>query len=60
MSTDVSEERTTAILGVEGYAKQETKALLAACFLLGLLFDPKGGSITLLRNVGGHIPDYMA
>jgi hypothetical protein len=59
-STDVSEERATSIFGVEEYAKQETTVLLAAYFLLGLLFDPKDGSITLLRSVGGHIPDYMA
>jgi hypothetical protein len=49
-STDVSEEHSTCMFGVEEYAKQENEVLLAACSLLGLLFDPKDGSITLLQT----------
>jgi hypothetical protein len=34
--------------------------LVTFCFPLGLRFDPEERGITVLRNVGGHLPDYTA
>jgi hypothetical protein len=38
----------------------EPLATYFSYFLIGLLFDPEGGSSTVIRNIGGFLPEYMA
>jgi hypothetical protein len=54
--TNVSDECTTSIFRIN---KKIRERFIAVCFSV-LLFDPEERSSTLLRDIGRHLPDYMA